>query len=322
MAEPKEITVSWPPLALGTAGWINRLNDLAADAELLVGRKQIGLQESAELALQCFGLLWPAMSVETIAGSCRASALLKMPVFLSSAPADQVQEVAERLDAIYAAAQADPAALVVELQPPMMQQVRPPDPRIGKKQRQRVHAAEPEDHPVEPQPLPEWEPDDHPVELADSPDPVAADHPVEPAPAPAEDPDDLPAAWMDCATPAPAPPTPAADVPAEALEPMLPLPPAPKRRLRPLAERLARSKPEPAAEPPPGWFTAADVAELLDVEPCSIARWRKAGRFGNEGTGWQQCGRGFYFDPDAVENIDKTRIPSGLDQLVAEIQAL
>ena len=72
------------------------------------------------------------------------------------------------------------------------------------------------------------------------------------------------------------------------------------------------------ADPP---LSAAEVGELLEVEPCTVARWRKEGRLGNEGTSWQQCGRGFYFCPDAVENIDRTRIPIGLDQLVAEVQA-
>jgi hypothetical protein len=166
---------------------------------------------------------------------------------------------------------------------------------------------------------------------------------VEPAPAPAEDPDDLPEAWMDCAEPV--------QHPVEALEvieleplPVVitPLEPAPVRSLRPLAERLAPRPaapepepdavplPEPApaprrrpapASPPPGWFTASETAELLEVEPCSVGRWRTQGRLGDEGTGWQQCGRGFYFAPDAVENIDRTRIPRGLDQLVAEVQA-
>jgi hypothetical protein len=174
------------------------------------------------------------------------------------------------------------------------------------------------------------------------------------------DPDELPEAWRNCAEPVQQclevlePPAPLPVV-------IAPPAPAPARQLRPLAERLAPRPPSPAAEqeripppelpphlqviepepaavplaapapaprrrtapasPPPGWFTAADVAELLDVEPCSVGRWRKEGRLGDEGTGWQQCGRGFYFAPDAVENIDRTRIPRGLDQLVAEIQA-
>jgi hypothetical protein len=194
MAEPKEITVSWPPLPLSEQGWRQRLDDLAGRAESLIGRKQIGLQDTAELAVELVGLLWPVLgSPETIAASCRASSAVGPPgLLMASTPFDQAAEIAARLDDIFAAAQADPAALVVELPAPMLQQVRPPDPRIGRK-RQRPEP-EPEDQPVDP----------------------------EPAPAPSEDPDELPAAWRDCATPEPAPePAP----PATAQEP--PAPPAP-----------------------------------------------------------------------------------------------
>jgi hypothetical protein len=37
MSEPSMISVSWPPLALGEAGWRYRLEDLATRAESLVG---------------------------------------------------------------------------------------------------------------------------------------------------------------------------------------------------------------------------------------------------------------------------------------------
>jgi hypothetical protein len=210
MAEPKEITVSWPPLALGTAGWIERLNDLASDAERLVGLKVVTLQRTAELGLAMVGLLWPGFSPETVAASCRASALLGVPVVMSTAPADQCAEIAERLDAIYAAAQADPAAGLVEVPAPLLQQVRPPDPRLGRKRQRPEPEPEPEDRPAEPEQITQAVLVDDPVE------------PPAPEPAPSEDPDDLPAAWRDCATPAPAPapeppapPTPAAEVPAD-----------------------------------------------------------------------------------------------------------
>jgi hypothetical protein len=198
MAEPKEITVSWPPLALGTAGWIERLNDLASDAERLVGLKVVTLQRTAELGLAMVGLLWPGFSPETVAASCRASALLGVPVVMSTAPADQCAEIAERLDAIYAAAQADPSAGLVEVPAPMLQQVKAP---VLKRGRKRL---EPEDRPAEPEQITQAVLVDDPVE------------PPAPEPAPSEDPDELPAAWRDCATPEPAPeppapPTPAAD---------------------------------------------------------------------------------------------------------------
>mgnify|MGYP003654840704 CR=1 FL=1 len=261
----KTISVSWPPLALGTAGWIERLNDLATEAERLVGRT-VGLQQTAELALQLVGLLWPGFSPETVAASCRASALLGVPVLMSTAPADQVQEVAERLDSLYAAAQVDPSAGLVEVAPPLLQRVARPGPRTGKKLRKTEpedHQAEPEpitqaalvDHPIEPQPLPEWEPEDHPIELAELPDPVMADHPVEP-PAP---------------EPAPAP------------EPSKP--------------------PAPAAEVPADWLLAADVAELLGISQVTVSRWRLDGRLGAEGQAWLPSGRSYAFEPGLVELV-------------------
>lgn len=201
----KTISVSWPPLALGTAGWIERLNDLATEAEQLVGRT-VGLQQTAELGLQLIGLVWPALSPETVAASCRASALLGVPVVMSTAPADQCAEISERLDSLYEQAKVDPSAALVEVTPPMLQKVARPGPRTGKKLRKAEpedHQPEPitqaalVDHPIELPEPPEWEPEDHPAELAESPDPVMADHPVEPP------------------APEPAPPAPAAKVPAD-----------------------------------------------------------------------------------------------------------
>ena len=277
------IEVAWPPLALNDTGWIERLNDLAAEAEQLVGRT-VGLQRTAELGLQMVGLLWPGFSPETVAASCRASALLGVPILMSTAPADQVAEIAERLDSLYAAAQADPAAGLVELAPPLLQRVAPPGPRTGKKLRK----AEPEDHPAEPEPithaalvdhpvelpeLPEWEPEDHPPELAESPEP-------EPAPAPSEDPDELPAAWRDCATPEPAPE-----------------PPAP---------------PTPAADTT-GWLLASETAELLGISPATLSRWRQENRLGDQGVAWVHVGRNYVFEPGRVEAV--------MDQLVSSKQA-
>ena len=42
MSEPSMISVSWPPLALGEAGWRRRLEDLAARAESLIGQTGLG----------------------------------------------------------------------------------------------------------------------------------------------------------------------------------------------------------------------------------------------------------------------------------------
>lgn len=202
----KTISVIWPPLALNDAGWLQRLDELATQAEELVG-KPVTLQQTAELGLQLIGLVWPALSPETIAASCRASALLGVPVVMSTAPADQVQEVAERLDAIYAAAQSDPSAALVELAAPMLQHVIPESKQPGRPKRVKT------DHPIEvvggvkPGGIIDscsWQVSikSSAQLLAKSPDPVMADHPVEP-PAPAPEPEP------------PTPPAPAAEVPAE-----------------------------------------------------------------------------------------------------------
>lgn len=322
MAEPSTISVIWPPLDLGEAGFKRRLEDLADRAEALVG-KRCTLQQTAELAVELFGLVWPAFGPETVAATARASALLNLPVVLSTAPAGQVQEISARLDDIWRAAQDDPSVCVVEVGPLLLNQVKEPQTR---KRRSR---SQPED-------ALELDPD------AD----LAGVIELEPAPAsPVADPDDLPAAWMDCAEPQHHPVDALEVIELEPLPVVItPLPPspAPARPLRPLAERTAPrpapapAEPVPEPEPmpapaprrrtapapaPPGWFSAADVAELLDASAGSVGRWRKDGRLGDEGIGWQQCGRCFYFAPDAVENIDRARIPGGLDQLVAEVQA-
>jgi hypothetical protein len=75
------ITVPWPPLALGEAGWRRRLEDLAGRAESLVGR-YCTLQQTTKLALELVGLTWQAIGPETIAATCRASLLLGQPVIM------------------------------------------------------------------------------------------------------------------------------------------------------------------------------------------------------------------------------------------------
>jgi hypothetical protein len=98
----------WPPGRLELAEWRELLDALAADAERMIGRPGT-LQESCTLALRWVGLAWPCMSAEVIAASCRASLQLGEPpgVVVGLPLADQLQEIAERLDSIYEAAQAD-----------------------------------------------------------------------------------------------------------------------------------------------------------------------------------------------------------------------
>jgi hypothetical protein len=120
------ITVEWPALPIGEPGWRTRLESLAEQAEALVGRN-CRLTDTAGMALELVGLLWPVLgAAETVAATCRASLLLGAPgVLMATAPADQVQEIAARLDAIWQQAQNDPAAGVVELPPPVMNEIKP-----------------------------------------------------------------------------------------------------------------------------------------------------------------------------------------------------
>jgi hypothetical protein len=59
----------------------------------------------------------------------------------------------------------------------------------------------------------------------------------------------------------------------------------------------------------------------MAVEVCTVARWRKQGRLGDEGTGWQRCGSAFYFSAAGIEQAEQGEVPAGLDQLLADVQA-
>jgi len=217
-----EISVPWPRHPLTEQQWSGAVEALAEAAEAQVGRRP-SLQDQAQLAVWFCGLMWPTLSAELVAGSCRASLLLGAPgVVLSSAPADQVQEIGERLDRIWQQAQHDPSAAVASIAPPLLD-------------------------------LP----------------PTAPRRTGRPAKAP---------------KPAPAPPEHAAADPEPEANPPPPAAPAP----------------EPI---PPDWFTAADLAQLLEISETTMSRWRKAGRCGEQGTDWRKCGRQFYFSPDAAEQL-------------------
>jgi hypothetical protein len=115
-----EISMPWPRQPLTEQQWRAAVEALAEAAEAQVGRRP-SLQDQAQLAMWFCGLLWPALSAELVAGSCRASLLLGVPgVVLSSAPADQVQEIADRLDSIWQQAQHDPSAAVATVAPPLL----------------------------------------------------------------------------------------------------------------------------------------------------------------------------------------------------------
>lgn len=179
------IAISWPAAPLSEAGWRTRLEDLATKAESLVGRP-CSLQQTAELALELVGLLWPALGeASTVAATCRASLVMGAPgCIVSSSPGDQWAAIHSQLDEIWHQAQTNPAAAVVQLPPPMLSEVRPD---VAPRKTRAPMRAKPADL-----------------------EPAAVDVDV----------DELPAAWLDSTEPehppveAPKPPAPDLEPPA------------------------------------------------------------------------------------------------------------
>jgi len=215
----QEITIIWPTAALTPEAWRRRVEDLATQAESMIG-KQCSLQDLAQLALSWAGLCWSGFSPEVIAGSARASLLLNQSVVMAAEPADQLAEISERLDAVWEAAQSDPSAAVVNVAPPFIEL--PPAEPVQRKRRKK-------------------EPDQDALKLEHE-EPAADPEPLPaPAPAPRREPRVLrPASERMAARPAPAPePEPLAVVP---LEPE-PSPPPPGWLLAPeVAELLDTSE--------------------------------------------------------------------------------
>jgi hypothetical protein len=73
--------------------------------------------------------------------------------------------------------------------------------------------------------------------------------------------------------------------------------------------------------PPASWLSCSEVAELLSITRATVATWRRDGRLGVSGVDYVKHGRSTYFAPAVVEQLEAGRIPAGLDQLVAEVQA-
>ena len=185
------ITVPWPALPLGEPGWRTRLESLAERSEALIGRK-CGLSKTAEMALELCGLLWPVLgAAETVAATCRASLLVGAPgIVAASSAADQLAEVHARLDAIWQQAQGDPAAGLVELPPPVMNEIKPVPYELAAAVEPAAVIEAQVDEVIEPAVEPaaaEWANDQHAQHL---------DGITDTAPAPAEDPDELPPAWQ------------------------------------------------------------------------------------------------------------------------------
>jgi len=286
----------WPNGPISEAEWRQRMADLATEAEGLIGRRPT-LQQACRLAMQWAGLAWAAMSPEVIAMSCRASLLPGMGppgVVVAEGLPDQLDEISDRLDAIFEAGRSDPSALVVQQQPPVI--FRPP--AEGDKPRGRPKPAQPRPtlrpaaermapRPAEPEPLEAAPPADpeplqlpEPLELPpplELPEPLELPPPLE-LPEPLQMPPPLEVEELE--------PTPEAEHTPEALEPPSP----PKRRRR--------------AEPPPaGWFTQAELSELLEVGASTVSRWRLQGLAGEEGSDWRRCGRPYYYSPQLAEAL-------------------
>ncbi|MCP9905498.1 helix-turn-helix domain-containing protein [Cyanobium sp. BA5m-10] len=174
MATTSTIEILWPAVQLSETGWRQRVEDLATRAESLIGRK-CTLQQTAELALELVGLIWPALGAETVAASARASLVTGVPGILASSPFDQAAEIHQRLDQIFAAAQDDPAAAAIEMPSPMLQRI-VPESHGGRPKRVRAQPQvdEPEDHQGEPELIPEPVEADHLHELPEPPQAVEA----------------------------------------------------------------------------------------------------------------------------------------------------
>jgi transcriptional regulator with XRE-family HTH domain len=301
----------WPSGPISEAEWRQRMDDLATEAEALIGRRPT-LQQSCRLAMQWAGLCWPAMSPEVIAASCRASLLPGCGppgVVVGGAIPDQLDEIWERLDAIFEAGRADPSALIVEQKPPTI--IRPPTNRDHAKpyraKRAQFEAQGVEVPPLEaePEPEPQQEPQLQPLHrprpplrpVAErmaarpaAPEPLeAAEAPTDPEPLQLPEPLELPPP-LELEE---LQPTPEAEPTPEALEP--PSPPAtpdppPKRR-------------QPAGPPPPGWFSQSELGDLLGVSAATISRWRRQGEAGSEGSDWQRIGKAFHYSPALAESL-------------------
>ena len=281
------ISVLWPAVQLSETGWRQRVEDLAQRSEALIGRRQITLQQTAELGLEMIGLIWPAIGPETVAASCRASLAVGPPGLLMAASGgDQWAEIHQRLDDIFAAAQADPSVALVEMPSPLLQRVIP-ESHAGRPRRVRAQ------HQVdEPGLITESVEADHPVELAEPPDQVAADHPVELEPITQAEPEDHPVApqylpeWVS------------EDHPAELPEPLHQAPAD-----HPSEPELSPPPAAPATRVPPDWWSMVDAAELLGVHKATVLRWRMVGRLGQQGRDWMRSGRSFAISPALLDRL-------------------
>ena len=239
----------------------------------MIGRK-CTLQQTAELALELIGLLWPAVGPETVAASCAASLAVGPPGLLMAASGgDQWAEIHQRLDDIYAAAQADPSAALVELPSVMLQRV------VSENHGGRPKRVTAQPQVDEPEPEPEL-----------IPEPVAADQrldgwgfPIESQEVELEDADDVSRVKHA--------------LPIKAIDTIA------------LGGALPEPSPAPLPPAPADWFTAAESAQLLGISKSTILRWCKQGRLGAAGENWLPAGRTFKVNPALLEQL--IGVPAG-----------
>jgi hypothetical protein len=285
----------WPPGRLELAEWRELLDALAADAERTIGRPGT-LQESCTLALRWVGLAWPCMSAEVIAASCRASLQLGEPpgVVVGLPLADQLQEIAERLDSIYEAGQADHSALAVEVRAPVLLAAPGvlPEPEPPKPRKPRRRAGDPD--PVEvieppaqgPAEVPPIEPEpqqlEHtdPVEVAadvpealDQPDALEVEHTT-------PEPEALPQSQL---------PEALQDAPADPAPQVVELEQQPQAEAEPDAQGQPLD-PSPAVEGmPAGWCDAVELAAAAGLGGVTaITSAKRKGRL-VEGLHWRKA---------------------------------
>lgn len=290
----------WPPGRLELGEWRELLEALAADAERMIGRAG-DLQAGCTLALRWVGLAWPCMSAEVIAASCRASLQLGEPpgVVVGLPLADQLQEIAERLDSIYEAAQADPGALAVKVRPPVLMappgvlpDLEPPKPR---KPRRRGEAEPAEVDGADPEPLEVIEQEAQALAAEEAEPLEVIELPAEVEPEPEPEPEALEEQQPE--QPAPVEHTTEEEAQllpswaTDALE-VAPADPAP-----PVVEQEQQDEPEP--EPldpspvvegmPPGWCDAVELAAAAGHSGISgLTRDKSNGRL-VEGIHWRKA---------------------------------
>ena len=172
----QELVINWPTAAITPQQWRERVEDLAAQAERMIGRR-CTLQDLARLAVEWCGLCWSGFSPEVIAASARASLLLGENVVLSQSANHQLAEIFDRLEQITEAAQDDPSAAVATVPPPLLELPAAEPLKMSRRRAKPEVEAEVEAE-VEPEVEAEVEPLEQEPEPEPEPEPVPPPAPV------------------------------------------------------------------------------------------------------------------------------------------------